>query len=354
MAIRYAACMAYASTATPAELGAALRASQQALLLSHAKPDGDAIGSLLAVRECLVGRGAQAEIVLMGPIEPSLLEIGSELVARGAAPDGRLRRLEQDGLPPSEPDLVVVVDTGSWAQVEPMAPWLKARSAIIVGIDHHAGGSEDLAGRRHVDVGCASTTQALVPVLEAAGASLSPVLATALYMGLATDTGWFRFPSADSAVFALGARLLAAGAERDWLYALLEQNARPPRLALLARALASLELHRGGAASIMTLSREDFAETKAGPEDAGGFVNEAMALRTVRLSILLTQVEAGVTRASFRSKPRLPGEPPEALVDVNRLAAQFGGGGHVHAAGARLKADLAEAKARVAAAIATP
>jgi len=347
--------MAYASTATAEELGAALRSASSVILLTHAKPDGDALGSLLALRECVASRGGVAEAVLMGPVEGALLELGAALIAVGCAPTGSLRVLERDGLPvgprSGEPDLIVLVDTGSWAQVEPVAEWMKPRRERLIGIDHHAGGSEDLVPRRLVEPRCASTTQALVPVLEAAGADLTPALASALYMGLATDTGWFRFSSADARVFALGSRLLAAGAHRDLIYARLEQNAKPPRLALLARALASLELHGGGMASIMSLGLEDFAATGAGPEDAGGIVNEAMALRTVRLSILLTQVEPGVTRVSFRSKPLLLGEARESLVDVNALAARFGGGGHVHAAGARLKVDLAEARELVADAV---
>jgi phosphoesterase RecJ-like protein len=343
--------MPYASNATAEELGAELRAASRVLLLSHAKPDGDALGSLLALRECVLGHGAVGEAVLMGPVEGALLEIGKAIMERGVRASGGLRVLEREGLPAAEPDLIVLVDTGSWAQVEPVAAWLRPRRERMIGVDHHAGGSEDLVPRRLVEPACASTTQALVPVLEAAGAQMTPALASALYMGLATDTGWFRFASADARVFALASRLLAAGAHRDLIYARLEQNAKLPRLALLARALASLELHGAGTASIMSLGLEDFAATGAGPEDAGGFVNEAMALRSVRLSILLTQVEPGVTKASFRSKPLLPGDARESLVDVNALAARFGGGGHVHAAGARLNADLAKARGLVADAV---
>lgn len=343
--------MAYASTVTPAAMGAAIRAAQRAVLLSHAKPDGDAVGSLLAVRESIVSQGGEAEAILMGPIEPSLLEVGAALIARGARPAGSLRVLERDGWPAEEPDLVVIVDTGSWAQVEPAAAWLRARLERVVGIDHHAGGSEDLAARRVVERTCASTTQVLAPILAHADAAMTPALASALFMGLATDTGWFRFSSADAAVFALGSRLLAAGADRDYLYARLEQNAKPPRLALLAKALSTLELHCDGSVALMTLGREDFASTGAGPEDAGGFVNEPMALRSVRMSILLTQVEPGVTRASFRSKPALPGEPAALRIDVNAFAARFGGGGHVQAAGARFKQELAATKATITAAL---
>lgn len=345
--------MAYSSTSSAGELADALRGASRVLLLSHAKPDGDAVGSLLALRHALVAANKTVEVLLMGPVEPALLVAAARIICgpggvRGGA-GGSLRRFEQDGLPKNEPDLVAVVDTGSWAQVEPIAAWLRARTDRTIGVDHHAGGSEDLAPRRLVDVSSASTTQALVPVLEAFDATFDATLATALFMGLATDTGWFRFPSADAGVFALASRLLAAGAQRDWLYATLEQNVRPARLAVLARALGTLELLRGGSASIMTLSREDFAATGAGPEDAGGIVNEPLAIGSVKLSILLSEHEPGLTRASFRSKAALPGEPADVSVDVNALAAAFGGGGHVHAAGAKLPMELAAAKALVVA-----
>ncbi len=337
----------YASTTSAAALAQVIRKATRVLLLTHSKPDGDAVGSVVALRRALEQCGVRADILLMGPIDQALLA-----VLEGEP----VRRLEREGPPPEEPDLIMLVDTGSWSQVEALRAWLVPRMARIVGVDHHRRG-DAIAALRLVDWSCASTTQALMPLLKALEVRISAELATPLFMGLATDTGWFRFSSADAAVLRLASELLGAGAAKDWLFATLEQNARPSRLSLTARALASIEFVDpvgGGRIAVMTLSRDDFAETGGGSEDTGGVVNEPLVIREVRASILLSQHEAGVTRVSFRSKPDLiapDGRMLEPGLDVNELAARFGGGGHVQAAGARIAAELDEARKTVMAEI---
>ena len=212
-----------------------------------------------------------------------------------------------------------MVDTGAWTQLDSMKDWLRPRVDRVVGVDHHARGGS-VAGRRVVDTECASATQALVPVLDAMAIDLSQNdVATPLFLGLATDTGWFRFSSAGPAVYRLAARSMESGVDKDDLYALIEQNASPARFAI---------------------SMEDFAETGASLEGLAGIVNTPLEIGSVRASILLTEAAKGLTKASFRSKPASGGL---GIVDVNELAARFGGGGHVHAAGARLSVDLQEA-----------
>lgn len=337
----------YVSTSTAAAIAARLRAARSVVLLTHAKPDGDAIGSLVGLHRALERVGVGATSVVMGPLEPALM---------ATAESTPLRRLERDGPPPQEPEVVALLDTGSWSQLEPIATWLRSRVAKTVGVDHHRRGDDVAGAGRIVVPSCASTTQALLPVIEALGVSIdagaapdavataasTEPIATPLYMGLATDTGWFKFSNADAAVFALASRLVAAGARKEWLYAALEQNARPARLALTARALASMRLIHGDRVAIMTLSPDDFATSGGGPEEIGGLVNEPMVLASVRVSVLVSQHEPGMTRVSFRSKPGVDGAGA-ATVDVNAIAARLGGGGHVQAAGAKLAMALSEA-----------
>ena len=321
----------YVSNASPQEIADRLGGAESVLILTHHKPDGDALGTSLALHRGLESKGIHSEIVISGPIDPNLLTL--------TIPTDRLERLENlkslEDQP--EPSIIAVVDTGAWTQLEAVGEWLRSRTDRIVGIDHHARGGS-VAGQRIVDTSCASATQTLVPVLDALEVDLSTNrIAEALFLGLATDTGWFRFSSAGPEVYRLAARLMEAGADKDSIYATVEQNASPSRFAMLARALGSLRFIDHGAVAVMKLGLEDFADTGANLEELAGIVNTPLEIGSVRASVLLTEAEAGRTKMSFRSKP--PGESG-SFIDVNELAARFGGGGHVHAAGARVDADL--------------
>ncbi len=324
----------YVSNVTVEDIAERIRAAESILILTHHKPDGDALGTSLALHRGLETIGIRSGIILSGPIDPNLLAM--------TTPEDRLERLENIGSlnDRPEPSLVLVVDTGAWTQLEAVGEWLRSRTDRIIGVDHHARGGS-VAGERIVDTSCASATQAMVPLLDALGVDLSSNrIAEALFLGLATDTGWFRFSSAGPEVYRLAARLMECGARKDDIYARIEQNASPSRFAMVARALGSLRFIDHGAVAVMKLGLEDFAETGASLEELAGIVNTPLEIGSVRASILLTQAEAGRTKVSFRSKPPVGSG---SFIDVNELAARFGGGGHVHAAGARIDGDLDEA-----------
>ena len=174
-------------------------------------------------------------------------------------------------------------------------------------------------------------------------------IAEALYMGLATDTGWFRFPNARAAEFALAARLLEAGVDKDAMYQQIEQSSRAERVELQGCALSSLEMIASGRIALMRLRADDFAETGAMLEETAGIVNIPMEIAAVRASVLAVEdTQAGVIKLSFRSKPA---DDSGTFIDVNELASRFGGGGHVHAAGAKQQGTLDEVIARVRAAV---
>jgi phosphoesterase RecJ-like protein len=333
----------YESTATVEQIARRINAARRLLLTTHVKPDGDGVGSALALWRVLQAKGVEADIFLMGPVESRLRDIAGDTpycVYQGQSPD-------------DEYDLIVVLDTGAWTQLEPIADWLRRHSERVVGVDHHAKG-DDVAPMRYVDVTAASTTQALVGVLQAMGGEITGgpgSVAEALFVGLATDTGWFRFPSAGADAMHLAAWLLQRGVDKARLYQVIEETFRPQRLALQARALATLEYALDGMAAIMCLRPEDFRETGGNMNDVSELVNTPMAVRSVRVSILLAQTSAKGTKFSFRSKPDAPGHDNGAAIDMNQLAQRFGGGGHFHAAGAQVSMDIDEAKAALLAAL---
>ncbi|MSQ89847.1 MAG: bifunctional oligoribonuclease/PAP phosphatase NrnA [Phycisphaerales bacterium] len=331
---------AYCSNSDLPAVAARLRAAKHLTIVSHAKPDGDAAGSVLALARALRSSGKRVDAFFSGVVDPNILAL--------AQPGEVL--LAPQTMPSAQSDLVVIVDTGAWSQLEPLQEYLRSMVGRIVGLDHHARG-DAIADQRVVDCSMASATQLVVQLIDLLGVPLvvagSPCkysIAEALFVGLATDTGWFRFASADGRVFALASRLLECGVDKIALYQLLEENGRPVRLAAMARALSSLSYFLEGRIALMTVSFDDCQNSGAKSEDVGGLVNVPLTIGSIKMSVVLTEAEAGVTKASFRSKNNSEGV---AEFDVNSFAARFGGGGHVLAAGAKFNMPLAEARAKL-------
>ncbi|MEE2680797.1 MAG: DHH family phosphoesterase [Planctomycetota bacterium] len=337
----------YETNTTVEAIADRLRSARSVLITSHEKPDGDAIGSCAALARALRALGVEVEVWLLGAVTPNLAALAEDLAPRHAPPDQ----------PGGDHDLCVVVDTGAWSQLGPLREYLATRRDSVIGIDHHRRG-DDIAAMRFVDPTAASCTQVLVPLIDALGVPLTAggneagwfTIAEAILLGLATDTGWFRFESFDAPGFTLGARLMEAGADKNRLIRQVEECDRPQRIHMAGRALSAARFFHQDQAVVMTLSLEDFAAVGARPEELSGIVNQPMSVGGVEVSVLLTQSEPGRVKGSFRSKPPLvPGS--SRFVDVNQVAARFGGGGHVHAAGARFEGTLDEVVEAVRAAL---
>lgn len=321
---------AYESNTTWSEVAGRVRAASRIALTTHERPDGDAIGSVLAMHRAFISIDKAVETIIAGPIEPALLPLV------GTTP----LRFVDDGLPADDPDLIIVADTGAWSQLERVAGWLRPRRARTIVIDHHARG-DDIAALRIVDVRAAAASTLVVALLDAMGCPLTEDIAAPLFAGLATDTGWFRYSNAGPEALELAARLMRAGADKSLLYQQIEETHRPQRLALESRALASIEFAAGGAVAIQSIRRADFDETSTSADDLSSVVNAPMKVSSVRAAVLLAELGPALTKASFRSKPEANGA---AFIDVNALARRFGGGGHVFASGARIGLSLSDAR----------
>lgn len=333
----------WGATASVEEMSAWLASRRRTVVLTHVKPDGDAVGSTLAlVRALNTLRPGSSEAWYTGP-QPAWLA----QVAR-ATPHRIVSEAPADG--PAGLDGVVVADTGSWAQLDVLEGWVRSRVEMAAIIDHHLQGNPEMSPRRLVDTSAAAACQPVAALscrlLGAASASRLPgEIAEALYLGLGTDTGWFRHSNVNASVMRLAGDLLEAGIEHPRLYQLVEQQDRPSRLHLMARALSTLELARGDTIALMTLTRDDFRQAGAAPGESAGFVEIPLLAASVRVSAFLTEGSDPkfplMTKVSFRSK-----ELPDA-VDVNVVARTLGGGGHARAAGARMACGLSEARRRV-------
>ncbi len=330
----------YESTASLTDLADRIRQAQRVTVMTHAKPDGDAMGSCLAMSRALASSGVHCGIWLIGPMDESLALLA------GPTPFHVIDEKANE-TPTDDAEVIVVVDTGAWAQLEPLTDWLAENREKVIGIDHHPRG-DGVAPARYIDSSAGSTTLILLELFDVMGIEITGGengIAEALFLGLATDTGWFKYDNADNRVFAAAARLMAAGVDKSRLYQLTDESYEPRRLDLEARALASLEYLDGGRIALMRLTQQDFSETGGSVLDLTGMVNMPMSVTSVRASILMCETDDGRAKLSLRSKPSV--RPGDVFINVNELAQRFGGGGHVHAAGARINGSLEEARQKL-------
>ncbi|MFQ5490887.1 MAG: bifunctional oligoribonuclease/PAP phosphatase NrnA [Phycisphaerae bacterium] len=305
------------------------------LLLSHARADGDAIGSLCAMRQILSALGHQPTALLFEPLQ-----------ARYAWLPGEDTPEVTDGPSHSafnHADAIMILDTCAYAQLEPVADWLRQSHLPTLVVDHHV--TRDELGDHHViDPQASATCLVLYEWARHVGWELNEPARIALYVGLATDTGWFRFSNTDQRTLAAAAELVGAGVRPAAVHEHIYQSESPARFRLIAAALAQAQLHHQDRLAVLTLTRRTFQETGAVPADTEDLVNYPLQIATVDVSVLLVEQDDGRVRVSFRSKPPTT---DRADVDVSALAKTFGGGGHQRAAAARLEGTIDRVKQTV-------
>jgi phosphoesterase RecJ-like protein len=322
----------YESNTTLIDIADRLGAAQRLLLTTHAKPDGDALGSIVALGLALRARDKAVELRVLPPRPANLAFLDHAMpVVLHEGPAARHI---------DEPDLIVVTDTGAWSQLEPLRAFLEPRAERTIVIDHHLHG--DMVGTmQYVDATAAAACQIVADLIDTLGVTFDHAIAEALFVGIASDTGWFRFSNTRPATHELAARLLAAGVDHAALYARTEQGERPEKLALLNRALDSMELIADGRAAVLTLRLADFKQTGARPDETERLVDVPQIARDVQVVALVVEHDGRQTRLSFRSKPT------DHAIDVNALARTFDGGGHARAAGAKVDQPIDTVRPRV-------
>lgn len=316
-----------------------LRESHRLLLVTHRRPDGDAIGALSAMNRALRALDKEPEIALLDRF-PRRYEF-----LRGADERWPLWEDAREVLA-READGLVVLDTCSLSQLEPILPFLASAPRTLV-IDHHA--TRDEIGTRPGDLRILDDTAAAcclilaewilhVGILANLPAAAKSTLSTALLTGIATDCGWFRFSNTDARVLRVAADLVDTGADIGRIYDLVYQQEPAAKLRLIARMLGGMRLLADGRLAVLELRTEDFAASGADDSMTEDLVNEAARLRGTEATLLFTEEPGGVVRVNLRSKRTL---------DVSELARRYGGGGHARAAGARLNGQWEDVVPRV-------
>jgi phosphoesterase RecJ-like protein len=231
-------------------------------------------------------------------------------------------------------DAIIVVDTGTWSQLGDFGAFMRSMSCAKAVIDHHRT-QDDLGGLRFVDTTAEAAGRLVYEATLALGVPVSEEAANALFLALATDTGWFRHSSVEPRTFALAEELVRAGAKPTPLYDAVYATGTLARMRLVGRALERMQSAAGGRIVHTEVRWTDYAETGAVPPDTEDLINYPRAVAGVEIALVFIEQRDGGTKVSFRGK-----EPH----DVGRLAEQFGGGGHKMAAGATVARPLAETR----------
>jgi len=296
-------------------------------ITSHIRPDGDAIGCVVAMRQVLRALGKQVLPVLLDPSTPRY----AMLTENEAIP------LWLQDVGPNEAskcDALLILDTCAYDQLEPIAEFVRCSKAVKIAVDHHR--TRDVEADCYLVDDTAPAASLLVwDWCKQMDWPIDDVAAQALFVGMSTDCGWFRNANTSAALLAACGELADRGVRPDVLHQRLYQSDPAERLRLLGEMLGTLELHVDGRVAVLHITGEMFRRSGANHHDTEDLINVPQQIASVNVTALLVEEDDGRIRLSLRSKRD---------VDVARIAELFGGGGHARAAGARRAMPLADFK----------
>lgn len=309
---------------------AAIAAPQRFLLVSHIRPDCDALGSELGMAGVLDALGKQVRIVNGHATPPNIAFIDPT------------RRIETIGAGVEAADLadiemVMILDTSAWVQLGPMADVIRGLKARRMVLDHHVG-QDELGAELFKDTTAEATGRLVLDAARHLGVPLTAGIAGPLFAAIATDTGWFRFGSAGASTFRGAADLIDAGAQPATIYRELYEQDTLARMRLRGTILAHSATELEGKLAHTYVQAADFAATGALPSDTEDAINLLLQVAGTQVATILVEQATGGFKISFRSR---------CAVDCSQLAGQFRGGGHKAAAGGYIDGPFAEAQARV-------
>jgi phosphoesterase RecJ-like protein len=311
------------------EIGGVLRAHQRFAVLSHVRPDGDALGSQLALALSLQLLGKDVTVWN----EDGLLEKYNFL------PGGE--RLTRPPVEPQDFDVAVALDTATQNRLGTARGSVRSAKTWI-NIDHHPSnpGYGDLV---YIDPTSPATGQILFELIKSEQLPLDRAIAENLFVAISTDTGSFQYPNTTARTFEIGAELLRCGVDVGHVSQLLYESYPRRRTELLRELLGTMRFEAGGKIASFSLSLKVAADLQVKPEDNEGLIDHLRAIEGVIVAIFFEELIDGKVRVSMRSKSE--------EVDVSAICQQFGGGGHKLAAGTRVRGTLAEVEQKILKAI---
>ncbi len=308
------------------EIAEVIRTNNTFVVMSHVRPDGDALGCQLAMAICLRQAGKKVKVWNQdGMLDKYRFLPYSELVT----------------LPPDKPELFDVafaLDTATHERLGKNCLQAIERANVLVNIDHHISnnGYGDLA---YIDSTAPATGQILYELIRGEGLPFTYEIADNLFVAISTDTGSFQYPSTSARSFEIAGELIKAGVDVGKISQQIYENYPRRRIELLRALLNVLKVSCNGRVASFCLTTEMARQTGARPEDNEGLIDYIRAIEGVVVAVFIEEISDGKVRLSMRSK--------DPKINVSKICGQFGGGGHVLAAGAAVSGDLASVQEKV-------
>jgi phosphoesterase RecJ-like protein len=299
------------------------------LVASHKDPDGDAVGSLLAMGLALIRLGKQTALYNASPI-PAVYQFLPGV-----------HRIQRHLEAPEAYDAALVLDCGDLSRVGESWPTVN-RVPVVINIDHHISNT-GFGQFQLIDGHACATAEIVTRLIRALDVPLDREMATCIYTGILTDTGSFRFSNTNSAAFAISREMTELGVDPYGVAQHVFGSYSLGRIKLLNLALNSIEISRNGRLSLMTVTRHMLAETHTQQEDVDGLINYARRIEAVRVAALIQEQANGCDPPGGRTRFHVSLRS-DGTVDVAALAGAFGGGGHHSAAGFQVEASLPDIK----------
>jgi bifunctional oligoribonuclease and PAP phosphatase NrnA len=296
------------AVAVPSGLVDALRGDGPFIVCGHARPDGDSIGSVMAMAAALRALGRPVRTLCSDPAPPSFLVFP------------RMDSLEVVHDVDASAATVIVMESGALTRTG--IAGLES-AATIVNIDHHLGNT-GYGSVNWFDEGAAACVELVADAIDAIDVAWTSEIATYLYLGLSTDTGSFRHSHISARSFELARRCVLAGADPVHIGQVAYDSFSLGRVRLIGELLHGMRLEADGRLAVLTLTPDVHVRAGSSPDETEGLINLPFTAADIRAVCLLRSDEEGVTRVSLRSK---------GDVDVRAVAQGFGGGGHRNASG---------------------
>ncbi|MGE5629839.1 MAG: DHH family phosphoesterase [Caulobacteraceae bacterium] len=299
-----------------------IKESGKIAILSHIMPDGDAVGSSLALYNALRKAGKEARYILDDSIP------GTYSFLKNAEMTEKPGEYEKF-------DLVIALDCGDEERLGACSKYLKDN--FVINIDHHISNNE-FGSMNMVDSNAAATGEIVYQIIKIMGIEMDKDISECLYTAIVTDTGQFQYSNTTSVTHQIAGDLINNGVDTPVMFERIYQNNSKEKVLLMKIALDSMEFYQNDSICCISLSKEQMASVNAKESDADGLVNLARDIESTEVAVFLKELDKDKVKVGLRSKK---------VVDVCKVASAFGGGGHVRAAGCTVHGSLLDVKGKV-------